>query len=194
MANKKERKKLVKQSIVDAATDASAKVKENENEAKGNRPINDNGKDQGIRARRSSNNNEARNNHVKGNKDNMSVKKAEELAKQGIFVVVDKYNNLILAILLSALLSKTITAVDLLMQKKKVPAHYRRRLKEAVLDEVTGLPVEPRRALIKPLIPPTLPLDKLITVNVKAMDLDDEDKTALVADLQAKHNANEAAR
>ena len=168
--------------VVDAATDARVKVKEHENEASGNRPINENGIDQGKRAR-NNRSNKAQNHQGKGNKkDVMTVKKAEGLAKEGKFVVVDKHTNLILAILLSALLSKTMTAVDVLMQK--VPAHYRRRLKEAVLDEVTGLPKEPRRSLIKPLIPPTLPLDHVITVNVQAMDLDEDDKIALIADLQ----------
>ena len=195
MGKKVQRRQPVKQIVVDAATDASVKVKDNENDALGKVPINVNGKGQGKRARNNGKD-KAHNHQGQGSrKDNkMSVKKAEELAKEGKFVVVDKHTNLILAILLSSLLSKTMTAVDTLMQKKKVPAHYRRRLREAVLDEVTGLPKQPRTALIKPLIPPTLPLDKIITVNVKAMDLNDDDKIALVADLQTKHNVNEAAR
>ena len=196
MGNKKYKRKPVKQIVVDAASDASVKVKDNENEATGNKPINDDGKGQKGKGAKGSNKSKARNHHGRrSKKDNiMTVKKAEELAKEGKFVYVDIKINLILAIILSTLLNKTMTAVDALMQKKKVPAFYRRRLRDLVLDEVTGLPKEPKTALIKPLILPTLPLDKIITVNVKVMDLDEADKAALIADLESKHNINEAAR
>ena len=178
--------------VVDAAKDAVLKGKENEDDAKGKiKPINEEGKSQGKRAKGNRNNKVAKN-HRKGS-NMITAKKAEEMANNGKFVYVDIKTNLILAIILSTLLSKTMTSVDAIMQKKKVPAFYRKRLKDLVLDH-TGIPIEPKTVLIKPLLPPTLPLDKMVNVNVKGQDLDDADKVALINDLEAKHRIDESAR
>ena len=85
-----------------------------------------------------------------------------------------------------------MTAIDNKMQIKKVPKHYRKRLRETEVDELTGLPKEPRKARIRPLTSSSLPLDRVTTMLVIAMDLDDDDKVALIANLQAKHNDTEA--
>lgn len=44
---------------------------------------------------------------------------------------------MVMAILLSTLLAKTMTDIDRIVQTKKVPEHYRKRLVESEVDETT---------------------------------------------------------
>jgi hypothetical protein len=80
------------------------------------------------------------------------------------------------------------------MQRKKVPEYIRKRLVECEINPHTNLPRVPRKVLVRPLEPPSLPLNKIINVSIKAMDLDEDDKIELVSNLQIKHSEAEASK